>query len=113
MPYVEIKTNVQVQDHKQFIKELSSYSADALNKPMTYICVSLQDNLTMLFNDTDDPAYIANVTSIGLDTETIKKLSKEFSEFLEKELKVPNDRGYIFFHDPGRANVAWKGNTFG
>ncbi|CAB5391807.1 unnamed protein product [Rhizophagus irregularis] len=33
MPYIEVKTNVQVQDHKQFIRELSSYAANVFNKP--------------------------------------------------------------------------------
>ncbi|GBB97533.1 hypothetical protein RclHR1_00300012 [Rhizophagus clarus] len=112
MPYVEVKTNVKVQDHKQFIRELSSYAANALNKPMTYICVSLQDNLSMAFNDSDEPAYIVEVKSIGLDSTTNKNISKELSKILEKELKASSDRGYIFFHDSARANVGWNGNTF-
>ncbi|PKY42794.1 hypothetical protein RhiirA4_399946 [Rhizophagus irregularis] len=94
MSYIEVKTNVQVQDHKQFIRELSSYAANVF-KP--YVCVSLQDNLSIIFNDSDDPAYI-----IG-----------ELSEFLEKELKASSDRGYIFFYGPDGANVGWKGSVCG
>ncbi|CAB4390966.1 unnamed protein product [Rhizophagus irregularis] len=111
MPYIEVKTNVQVQDHKQFIRELSSYSANVFNKP--YVCVSLQDNLSIIFNDSDDPAYIIGVTSIGIDAATKKKLSKELSEFLEKELKASSYRGYIFFYGPDGANVGWKGSVCG
>ncbi|PKC07161.1 Tautomerase/MIF [Rhizophagus irregularis] len=113
MPYIEIKTNVQVQDHKKFIKELSTYSAAALNKPISYICVSLQDNLSMLFNDSDEPTYIAGVTSIGLDSATKTKMSKELGEWLEKELKASNDRGYIFYYAVDPANVGYKGSLIG
>jgi hypothetical protein len=102
-----------VQDHKKFIGELSTYSANALNKPMTYMCVSLQDNLSMIFNDSDEPAYIVGVTSIGIDSQTTKKMSKDLSDFFEKELKASSDRGYIFFNGPDAANVGWKGSTFG
>ncbi|CAB4390916.1 unnamed protein product [Rhizophagus irregularis] len=82
MPYIEVKTNVQVQDHKQFIRELSSYAANVFNKPYVYAA-------------------------------TKKKLSKELSEFLEKELKASSDRGYIFFYGPDGANVGWKGSVCG
>ncbi|PKK71463.1 Tautomerase/MIF [Rhizophagus irregularis] len=88
MPYIEVKTNVQVQDHKQFIRELSSYAANVFNKPYVF-------------------------TSIGIDAATKKKLSKELSEFLEKELKASSDRGYIFFYGPDGANVGWKGSVCG
>jgi len=112
MPLIEVKTNVQVKDHQRFIKELSPLSASTLSKPISYICVLLQDNLPMLFGDSDDPTYIVNVQSIGLDSSAIERTNKELSEFLEKELKASSDRGYIFFNDPGSANVGWNGNTF-
>ncbi|RIA94615.1 Tautomerase/MIF superfamily [Glomus cerebriforme] len=112
MPYIEIKTNVQVKNHQEFIRALSTYSSNALGKPALYICVSLQDNLSMIFNDSDEPAFIANITSLGIDSPTIKKMIKELSEFFEKELKASSDRGYIIFRDPGRANTGWGGSTF-
>ncbi|RGB37069.1 Tautomerase/MIF superfamily [Rhizophagus diaphanus] len=110
MPYIELKTNVQVQDHKKFIKELCAFSAGLLNKPVSLICVSLQDNLSMLFNDSDEPTYIAEVTSVGIDTAIKTKVSKELGEFLEKELKISNDRGYIFYYAIDPANVGYKGS---
>ncbi len=67
----------------------------------------------MFFNNSNDPAYVVYISSIGnLDPTTNKKISKELSEFLEKELGASNDRGYIHFHDPGRANCGWSGRTF-
>lgn len=67
----------------------------------------------MLFNNSDDPTYLAEVTSIGIDSATKAKMSKELGEFLEKELKVSNDRGYIFFDGIDKANVGYKGSIVG
>jgi hypothetical protein len=110
LPFLHLFQYKQVQDHKQFIKELSTYVATALNKSP---CVTLQDNLSMIFNDSEDPAYIVEVTVIGIDSPTIKKVNKELSEFFEKELKASSDRGYIFFYNPDGANVGWKGSVCG
>lgn len=33
--------------------------------------------------------------------------SREFSKYIEEKLNIPNDRGYIGFFDPGRANLGY------
>jgi len=41
-----------------------------------------------------------------------EEYSRRFSEFLEGELEIPKDRGYIEFFDPGRTHLGYNGTTF-
>ena len=55
---------------------------------------------------------VVNISSIGLNSKTTKTISKELSELLKDKLGANSDRGYIFFHDTGRAYCGWNGSTF-
>ncbi|CAG8505211.1 10451_t:CDS:2 [Ambispora gerdemannii] len=106
MPYVEVKTNVKIQDHTKFLKSLNDLSVKLLKKPNSYISVSLQDDVSLLFAGTDSPAYVVHVNSLGTfdNSEYNKEISKQYSEFLQQELGATSDRGYIFMNDGGRQN---------
>jgi len=65
------------------------------------------------FAGTLDPAFECSVYSIGrIDPEINAKTSAGLSEFLLKELRLPNDRGYISFFDMKPSNMGFKGATF-
>lgn len=67
----------------------------------------------MCFAGTFDPAYIANIVSIGkISPEMNANTSKGLSEFLSEEMGLPNDRGYISFNDMKGTNIGYKGATF-
>ena len=101
-----------MENHQDFLKELTTYSKEALSKSADYISVSLQDNLSLYFSNSNDPAYIVNVLNIGLNPEINKSVSKGLGEFLKNKLGINNDRGYIFFNNVEKPNCGWKGSTF-
>ncbi|RHZ54794.1 hypothetical protein Glove_423g66 [Diversispora epigaea] len=113
MPLVEVKTNVKVPNHHEFLSKLSTLAANLLDKPITGINATLEDCKSLYFGGTNAPAFTVRVKSLGsLGLEHNKEISKKLSEFLYNELGTPNDRGYIFFENPGRENCGWKGTTF-
>jgi len=75
--------------------------------------VKIQDELTLTFAGTFDPAFTANIYSIGkIGPEMNANTSAGLAEFLEKELGLPSDRGYISFFDMKGTNMGFKGTTF-
>jgi len=75
--------------------------------------VKIQDELTLSFAGTFDPAFTVNIYSIGKITpEMNTNTSAGLAEFLEKELGLPSDRGYISFFDMKGTNMGFKGKTF-
>jgi phenylpyruvate tautomerase len=75
--------------------------------------VKVQDDLTLTFAGTFDPAYVANIYCIGkISPEMNNNTSAGLSELLSKELGLPNDRGYICFFDMKASNIGYQGATF-
>ncbi|KAG7441477.1 Tautomerase/MIF [Guyanagaster necrorhizus] len=112
MPIIELTTNVKVSDAKAFTTALSQKSAEILGMTK-YITVTYKHDESMIFGGTYDPAFTMNVlTVLGIPTEKNASFSQCFFEFFEKELGIPNDRGYIVFNDPGSDRLGYKGTTF-
>ncbi|KAI0003373.1 Tautomerase/MIF [Russula compacta] len=113
MPTLIIETNVKPTDPRSFVLNFSKVAASTLEKPERYISVSYQHNEYLTFSGTLDPAFVLHVTSLdNITPERNEVYSKEFFAFLNKELGVRGDRGYIGFYDPGRAYVGHEGTTF-
>ena len=75
--------------------------------------VKIQDELVLSFAGTFEPAFTANIYSIGkINPEMNTNTSAGLAEFLEKELGLPSDRGYISFFDMKGTNMGFKGKTF-
>ncbi|KAJ7684528.1 Tautomerase/MIF superfamily [Mycena polygramma] len=117
MPSLELMVNVPIDDETAFTLEFAKFAAGALKKPLEYISTSVTYNKTLTFAGTLEPAFALTIVSLGNlgDSETNKGYSAAFSGFLEEKLKVKNlrDRGYITFHDPGNANLGYRGTHFG
>ncbi|RHZ80960.1 hypothetical protein Glove_130g11 [Diversispora epigaea] len=112
MPVIEVKTNVKVQNHHEFLTELSTLIADLLDRTVAVTWASLEDCKSLYFASNNDPAYIVRVKSVfTIDLEHNKETSKKLSEFFYNKLGAPNDRGIIFFADPGKENCGWNGTT--
>ncbi|KAG6847877.1 hypothetical protein C0991_001278, partial [Blastosporella zonata] len=77
-----------------------------------YVTVSYQYSESIIFAGTHDPAFILRVTTLGNGTDKNESFAKAFFGFLEKELGVPDNRGYIIFNDPTPVNLAHKSTTF-
>ena len=75
--------------------------------------VHITDECTLCFAGSFDPAYTANIFSIGkISPEMNVNTSKGLSEFLSEEMGLPDDRGYISFNDMKGTNMGYKGATF-
>ncbi|KAJ6606369.1 Tautomerase/MIF superfamily [Mycena vulgaris] len=113
MPYLELLVNVPIPNETEFALEFSKLGAQVLGKPEAYITVSITLNKTLTFAGTLEPAFALTVTSLdNLNPEANEKYSVQLSEFFTSRLNIPNDRGYITFHDPGRGYIGFKGTTF-
>lgn len=98
----------------EFIKKLSKFAADILGKPESYVTVILHDEAKQSWNGTFDPAYVIKVISLGgISAHKNILTSQTMSIFLNENLGVQPNRGYIVFEDPGRDNLGWDGTTFG
>ncbi|KAJ7677245.1 Tautomerase/MIF superfamily [Mycena rosella] len=113
MPYLELLVNVPIPNDTEFALEFSKVAAKTLGKPEAYITVSTSVNKTLTFAGTLEPAFALSVVSLdNLNPEANEKYSAVLSEFFQSKLGIPNDRGYITFHDPGRGYIGFKGTTF-
>jgi len=75
--------------------------------------IKIQDEVCLTFAGTFDPAFTANIFSIGkISPEMNANTSKQLSEFFSKELGLPDNRGYISFFDMAKSNIGYKGATF-
>ncbi|KAF9533575.1 Tautomerase/MIF superfamily [Crepidotus variabilis] len=113
MPTLNFVTNIELPDRKAFALEFSKFGAKLLGKPEGYISVLVTYNDTLTFAGTFDPAFSLRIDSLDNINPTINEVySQEFTKFFKEKLGIPNDRGYITFIDPGRANIAFQGTTF-
>ncbi|KAI0082863.1 Tautomerase/MIF [Panus rudis PR-1116 ss-1] len=113
MPSLELRTNVPVKDAKAFIQDFSQFAATLLGKPLAYIAASYTYNETLAWNGTFEPAFLLNIVSLdNINPEANEKYSKELFQYFEEKLGITGSRGYISFHDPGRAYLGHKGTTF-
>ncbi|CAG8608395.1 9574_t:CDS:2 [Ambispora leptoticha] len=73
-----------------------------------------KDGLSLLFANSDAPAYIVHINCLGGFGDNMKnrKISKAFANFLTEKTRAPSNRGYLFFNDPGYANVALPQKKF-
>ncbi|KAG6898237.1 hypothetical protein C0992_002251 [Termitomyces sp. T32_za158] len=113
MPILELSTNVKITDPKKFALEFSKFSADTLKKPEVYITVKYVYNETLTFQGTFDPAFTLTVYSLdNLNEHENEMYCKLFFGFFMEKLRIPGDRGYITFIDPGRGFIGYMGTTF-
>lgn len=113
MPALTLETNVKVSDPRELVLSLSKLGAEMLKRPEKYVLVSYRYNEFLSFNGSFDPAF--QLTVIALDNitpEITEAYSETLFEFMKNMLRVPGDRGYILFNDPGRAYVGHEGTTF-
>ena len=114
MPYLYIQTNQTVeQSEKQaLLKKASGMAAELLGKPESYVMVSMDDGVDLLFAGTEEPAAFVELRSIGLPREQCSGYAEKISGFLEKELKLSRSRIFIGFTDLDRGLFALNGKTF-
>ncbi|KAJ7677250.1 Tautomerase/MIF superfamily [Mycena rosella] len=112
MPSLELTVNVPIPNDTEFALEFSKVAAKALGKPEATVAVTTSVNKALAFAGTLEPAFVLTVISLdNLNPEANEKYSAALSEFFQSKLGIPNDRGYITFHDPGKGYLGFKGTT--
>jgi phenylpyruvate tautomerase len=89
------------------------------------MAVLITYNETLAFGGTFDPAFILKIVRSHSTLKSFLQLillqdcldrinptlnedySHQFSKFIEENLNIPKDRGYIAFSDPGRAYLGY------
>ena len=112
MPVLKVQTNAEFEDKKAFMEEATELLSSVLMKPTRYIMVMVEKNPDMMFAKSDEPLAYVELKSIGLPEDVTASVSAELCKFLEKHLKVPQDRIYIEFANAKRNMFGWNGGTF-
>ena len=113
MPVLTIDTNVTIPtDIGDYLHDLSSFCAQLLNKPESYVMVKVCQQQNLLFGGTDEPAAYCTLTSLGLTDEFTQSHSASLCQQIEDTLKIPSDRIYIEFKAPERSFFGWNKRTF-
>mmetsp|Transcript_20296 Transcript_20296/g.40521 ORF Transcript_20296/g.40521 Transcript_20296/m.40521 type:complete len:168 (+) Transcript_20296:68-571(+) len=112
-PSLILTTNVDLGDKKmEIMKACSKAIASNLEKPESYVAVSINDNASVIFGGSDKPTALGVVYSLGsISKENNGGLTKDVSELMEP-FGVDAARIYINFFDLPRENVGWSGKTF-
>ena len=100
MPLCRIVTSASASEKSRaaFLTDLSSFIAEALRKPESYVMTSLVTDAAMTFAGTTEPACFIELKSIGTFTpEQTASLSAALCARIEQSLGVPPARTYIEF----------------
>jgi len=113
MPFIELETNVKVEDRKALLTKLSKLSSHVLAKPESLVLVKYTHNEDLCFNGTFEPAFVLIINSIGSFTSPEKNASfvGDYTKFLKEDLGVDDKRGYIGLRDPGSDTTGYAGTT--
>ena len=112
MPYLTITSNQRLDTGSDQLALLSKTVAEGLNKPQTYVMVSVQHNPDMLFAGTREPLAYCELKSLGLQTTQTAALSEKLCDCLNKLYGISPSRIYIEFSAPARAMWGWNNKTF-
>ncbi|KAF7353701.1 Tautomerase/MIF [Mycena venus] len=98
MPHLLLLLNIPVSDDRAFARQFHKVSAKALGKPEAAITI----NIT--YNGTHAKGFLAfGLTVVGLDnpdSQVQEECKAIFFKFFTEELGIPEDRGFIHFHNP-------------
>ena len=111
---LHVSCEMQLPHKSDFMKQMSKHIAETLNKPETYVCVTVHDDVTMVWGGEEQPCALGTLKSIGgINLENNKKLMQHLCETLERDFMIPKNRVYVEFVDMERVNCGFDGATFG
>jgi phenylpyruvate tautomerase PptA (4-oxalocrotonate tautomerase family) len=114
MPYLAIQTNQKLgaDQTATLLQKSSKTVSDILGKPESYVMVSIQDAVPMLFAGKPDPAAYLQLKSLGLPESSTADFSRALCDVVNQELAVAPERIYIEFSEPERHMWGWNNETF-
>lgn len=112
MPYLTITSNQNLDTHSAQLNVLSQTVAEVLNKPESYVMVSVTHNPQMLFAGSNEPLAYCELKSLGIQESQTRVLSDKLCDTLHRLYAIPPSRIYIEFAAPARAMWGWNNKTF-
>jgi len=112
MPFLEIATNITINDNLNIAKRASKLTADILSKPEDYVMVKVQDKQALIFAGNAEPAAHIQLKSLNLPEDKTADYSSALCSFINTELSIKCSRIYIEFVNPERHMWGWDGKTF-
>lgn len=109
--YLQILTNIDipVEQQKRVLADASKLTSSLLGKPESYVMVSLQPKVPMLFGGTDAPTAFLALKSVRLPATRTAEFSSKLCSFIEQQLQIPKDRICIEFVSPEGSMWGWRG----
>lgn len=112
MPLLEITTNSLIDNSITFAEAASTFAAEILGKPESYVMVKIQTEQTLFFAGNNEPAAHVKLKSLGLAENKTADYSSKICAFINTELNISSTRIYIEFSSPDRHMWGWDGTTF-
>lgn len=112
MPFLQINTNISIDDSYTLAAEASKLVASLLGKPESYVMVSVNPNQTLTFAGTSESAAHLTLKSLGLAESDTGQYSEQLCHFMEQKLGINPARIYIEFDSPPRHMWGWDNKTF-
>ena len=112
MPFLSITSNQQLNCDAGELELLSTAVAEGLQKPESYVMISIQHNPDMLFAGNNQPLAFCELKSLGLKESQTAELSGLLCNTIHQIFDIQQSRIYIEFSAPARAMWGWDGKTF-
>lgn len=114
MPYIEIATNVGMDDAtaRDLLSKASGLAAELLGKPEKYVLARISPGQVLSHGGSADHAAFVTLKSIGLPSDRTTEFSAKICGFLKAELGIDGDKVYIDFGDIKGRMFGWNGSTF-
>ncbi|XP_072930935.1 macrophage migration inhibitory factor-like [Epargyreus clarus] len=112
MPCFKILTNIPKSSiPKDFVDKIIPVLAKAVRKPeYKFVCAVSSDCVVSFGEDSTLPGAVASLESIGhISPEDNRVVTKELSEFMDRELGIKPERFFISFYDLQAQNIGKGG----
>lgn len=96
MPFIELKTNQNIEDATALKAQLGEAITAIPGKSEAWLMVELEDNKTMYFKGSDEPCAMFEIAIFGSASDSAyDDLTKRICTISEELLSVPADRTYV------------------
>lgn len=113
MPFINTKVTVRLSGPvKEELKEAFGKLIVTLNKPESYLMVSIEDDCDLWLGGKklDRGAYVAVSLFGSAPEEAYDRLTGQICTLLEEKLMIPGNAVYVTYHPV--ADWGWNGHNF-
>ena len=112
MPYLEIKTTVEVSDTSEILNRSNEILSEVLGKSIDYCMSSLEGGADMVFRGENERVAFLFVRSIGMTPANAKELSERLCALMQERIGITPEHCYLQLEHVDRALWGWNGGTF-